>query len=161
PDRAQRLSVILLKLLALEYLAVAASAYVTTVFYHFVIWNQGPSVQKYLIASIGIATLVLIVSLAFKHYADIQIQPRHKFLWSGIGGVLLAFSLFFSIIFLLKIGADYSRGTFLIQFIGVSAAALSVRALGFAKVHSAISSADVKARRVAMIGDPQCVRQFV
>lgn len=161
PDRAQRLSVILLKLLALEYLAVAASAYFTTVLYHFVIWNHGPAIQKYIIASVGIATLVLVVSLAFKHYSDIQIQPRHKFLWSCVGGVLLAFSMFVSIIFLLKIGADYSRGTFLIQFIGVCAAALSVRALGFAKVHSAISSHDVKARRVAMIGDPQCVQQFV
>lgn len=160
-DQGQRLSAFLLRLLALEYLAVAVSAYLATVVYHLTIWNQGPSVQKYIVASIGIATLVLVISLAFQHHAELQIQPRHKFLWSGLGGALLAFSLFVSIIFLLKIGADYSRGTFLVQFVGVCAAVLSVRAVGFSKLLSAISSADLKARRVAMIGDSRYAQHFV
>ena len=159
-DQGQRLSAFLLRLLALEYLAVAASAYVATVVYHFVIWNQAPSLQKYIVASIGIATLVLLVSSTLRHYAEIQIQPLHKFLWSGIGAVLLAFSMFVSIIFLLKVGADYSRGSYLFQFVWVGAAVLSVRAVGFSKMHSAISSGHMKARRVVMIGHSQYVQQF-
>ena len=160
-DQGQRLSVYLLRYLALEYLAVAAAAYFATVVYHFVIWNQAPAVQQYVAASVAIAMLVLIVSSAFHHYAEIQIQPFHRFLWNGLGAVLLAFSLFVSSIFLLKIGADYSRGTFLVQFIAVSAAVLFVRAIGFSRVQSAIASAYVKARRVAMIGESRYVEQFV
>jgi Undecaprenyl-phosphate glucose phosphotransferase len=159
-DPTQRLSVFVSKLLAAEFLAIAASAYVATVAYHFAIWNQGPSVERYIGASLGLATLILVVSLALQHYAEIQIQPRHKFLWSGIGAVLLAFSLFVSIVFLLKIGADYSRGTFLFQFIGVTAAVLTARAIGFSKLHAAISGGHVKARRVALIGDSRHVQQF-
>src|SRR5215471_20930505 len=90
---SQRLSVFLCKLLAAEFAAIAASAYVATVAYHVAIWNQGPSVEKYIGASVGLATLILVISLALQHYDEIQIQPRHKFLWSGMGAVLLAFSL--------------------------------------------------------------------
>src|SRR5215470_5712361 len=160
-DLGQRLSAFLLRLLALEYLRVGAAAYVATVVYHFVILNQAPSAQKYVVASIGIATLELLVSSTLRHYAEIQIQPIHRFLWNGIGAVLLALSMFVAIIFLLKIGADYSRGTYLFQFVSVGAAVLSVRALGFSKMHSAISSGHMEARRVAMIGHSPYVRQFV
>ena len=160
-DRGERLSAFLLRLLALEFLAVAGSAYAATIAYHFVILNQAPAAQKYIVASLGIATLELLVSSTLRHYAEIQIQPVHKFLWNGIGAVLLALSMFVSIIFLLKIGADYSRGTYLFQFVWVGAAVLSVRAVGFSKMHSAISSGHMEARRVAMIGDSQDVRQFV
>jgi Undecaprenyl-phosphate glucose phosphotransferase len=159
-DLSQRLSVFVLKLLAAEFIAIAASAYVATVAYHFAVWNQGPPFQKYIAASLGLAALILVVSLSFRHYEDIQVQPPHKFLLSGVQTLLVSFSLFVSIIFLVKIGADYSRGTFLFQFIGVGAAVLSVRALALSKLRSAISLGHVKARRVVLIGNSRVVRQF-
>src|SRR5262249_31728291 len=90
----------------------------------------------------------------------IQIQPRHKFLWNGVVAVLLAFSLMLSVIFLLKIGGEYSRGAFLAQCLSVGAAVFAVRALTFSKVHSAIASGRIEARRVGINGESREVPQF-
>jgi len=54
----------------------------------------------------------LLAALGFKHYVGIQAQSRDRFMWSGIGAVALAFSLFLSLLFVFKIADWYSRGTF-------------------------------------------------
>ena len=161
PATRGRLSALLVKLGALEFFAVAVSAYLASLLYHFTVWQEGPLVVRYVAAASTIATLVLLVSIACRHFASVQIQPRHKFLWNGIGAVLLAFSLFLSLIFLLKIGGDYSRGAFVFQCVAVGAAVLSVRAVGFSKVHSAIASGEIEARRVVMIGGLHDTSQFI
>ena len=108
------------KIMAAEFLAVAAAAFVASLgYYNFVMFSPLP-VQQYILAALFIATLVSLVSIGFQHFSAIQMWPLHVLLWSGIGAVGLAFSLLVSTIFLLKIAEDYSRGMFFFQVICVA-----------------------------------------
>ena len=68
--------------------------------------------------------------------------------------MLLAFSLFLSFMFLFKIGNWYSRGTFILQFFGVSIGLLITRGAIRAYICRAIRSGAVEARRAVLVGDP-------
>jgi Undecaprenyl-phosphate glucose phosphotransferase len=137
-----------------EFLAVGSSAYIASAIYHFTISLSWPPPDKYIFASFSIATLVLIVSVALRQFADIQSQPRHKFLWNGFLAVGLAFSLFLSCMFLLKFSDDYSRGAFLFQIVAASIAVVIERAISFSRLQFATRTGDIEARRVVLIGKP-------
>ncbi|HSY28189.1 MAG TPA: hypothetical protein VK832_11840, partial [Burkholderiaceae bacterium] len=94
-----------------------------------------------------------MVALSFKQYVAIQAQSRDRYMWSGIGTTLLAFSLFLSVLFLFKIADWYSRGTFFFQFFGASAAILIVRGTMHSRVRRAIQSGAVAARTAVIVGD--------
>ena len=97
----------------------------------------------------------------FKHYVGVQVQSRDRFLWSGIGAVALAFSLFLSLLFVFKIADWYSRGTFFFQFIGAATAILITRGTIHAHIRRAIASGAVEARRAVVIGDPNDDREIL
>jgi Undecaprenyl-phosphate glucose phosphotransferase len=67
--------------------------------------------------------------------------------------VALAFSMFLSTMFLLKLADMYSRGTFIVQFVVVGIAVLTTRALWFGRLKSAVASGLIEARRAVVIGD--------
>ena len=77
----------------------------------------------------------------------------HRFLWTGIGAVVLAFSFFLSALFLLKVTDEYSRATYFSQLVAVSLAILGARAMGHGAIRSAISAGRVEARRAILIGN--------
>src|SRR3954468_3251363 len=68
------LSALLIKLGALEFFAIAFSAYLASTLYHLAVWHEGPVVVRYAVAACAIATLVLVVSTACRHFSSIQIQ---------------------------------------------------------------------------------------
>jgi Undecaprenyl-phosphate glucose phosphotransferase len=145
----------------IEFLTVACATYLASTIYYRVILLRWPPSEQYVPAAFFASTLVMLASLGFRQFVAIGAQPLHRFLWNGLGAVAVAFSFFLSAIFILKIGNDYSRGTFFCQFIGVAAATSSVRTLGYAKLHSAISSGRVEARRAVLIGDPAHSQQLM
>ena len=157
PDRTtarlENLFILLAKLAAAEFFAVATAAYATSLIYYVAVLRTGPAGQAYIWPALFIASLVLLFSLGFGHYQKLQIQPLHRFLWTGIGAVVLAFSFFLSALFLLKVTDDYSRGTYFAQLVAVALAVLGVRAVGHATVRSAISAGRVEARRAVLIGN--------
>jgi Undecaprenyl-phosphate glucose phosphotransferase len=139
----------------IEFLAVACSAYFALYIYHFFFlrtwsWNQ---FAVYTPAAIAIATLVILISFGFHNFSAIRRQDRHKFMWSGIGAVALAFSFLLTFLFLTQLGDFYSRGTLLFQVVGAGFAVGVTRALFYSWLHSAIASERIEARRVALIGD--------
>lgn len=139
----------------IEFLAVASSAFLSAFVYHLVVlksWSRANFVA-YSPAAIVIATLVVLISYGFKNYSSIRRQDRHKFLWSGIGAVALAFSTFLTILFLAQFGELYSRATLIIQFCSACLAVGAARALFYSWLHSAIASDRIEARRIALIGD--------
>jgi Undecaprenyl-phosphate glucose phosphotransferase len=97
---------------------------------------------------------VLLTALGFKHYVGIQAKSRDWFMWSGIGAVALAFSVFLSMLFVLKIADWYSRGTFFFQFVGTGVVVLIARANTHTRIRRAIRSGAVEARRAVLVGDP-------
>ena len=155
----RRLNAILATYAAIEFLYVGFSAFISSEIYHRAILQTPSRLQNYILAAIIIATLVSLVSLGFRNLIGIKAQPRHVFLWSGIGTIGLAFSIFLTILFVTKHTDDYSRGTFVFQVLGVSVAMLCLRTAFYSWLQSAIASNRVEARRVALIGDTdQCAK---
>jgi Undecaprenyl-phosphate glucose phosphotransferase len=144
---------------AIEFLVVGLSAYVASFAYHYIGSNSAPPAYEYVPAAIFIALVVLLFSIGFRHFEAIQTQPRHRFLWSGIAAVGLAFSLFLSTLFLFKISEVYSRGSFIFQVLTVGVAVVATRAVAYSWLQSTIAAGLLAARRVVLIGeDTLCLR---
>jgi Undecaprenyl-phosphate glucose phosphotransferase len=155
--RTRSLSGALAKIIAIEFFAVALSAYLASFLYHYFGTNAWPPAY-HVPAAFFIAALVLLVSTALHHFEAIQTQPRHRFLWSGAGAVALAFSLFLTTMFLFKF--DYSRGSFIFQILTVGIAMVGARAVVYSWLQSAIATGLLAARRVVLIGDDILCSQF-
>jgi hypothetical protein len=109
--------------------------------------------DQYIPAALFIALLVLLNALGFKHYACVQVQSRDRFMWSGLGAVALAFSLFLSLLFLFKLAEWYSRGAFFFQFGAAAVAILILRGTMHGRICRAVQAGVVEARRSVLIGD--------
>jgi Undecaprenyl-phosphate glucose phosphotransferase len=156
-----RLPIFLTHLAAIEFVLVAATAYAAAVGYHFVmlgLWNFTP---RYVGAASYLSILVLLISIGFRHYTTIQTRPRHMFWCNGLGDVALAFSILLSTMFILKLTDEYSRATFMLQFVSVAGVVMCVRALSHSWVSSASALGVLEARRVVLIGDPHHFPDFV
>ena len=103
----------------IEFFAVASSAYFASALYHFITFNSLQAKPAYVLAALVIATLVLAISIAFRSFVAFRRQSRHIFLWRGIGAVLLAFSIFLTILFFTQSAEAYSRGSLIFQIISV------------------------------------------
>ena len=136
-----------------EFLLVGTAAYLGSVVYHRLLLLDWPDLQKYVPAAVLLAILVSLGSLEFRHFATIQVQLRHQFLWNVVGAVTLAFSFFLSIIFLLKTEDAYSRGSFLFQLATVGTVVLAMRATAHSRLRSVIAAGRIDPRRVVLIGD--------
>lgn len=137
-----------------EFLVVAASTYLASILYHKISFGALPTLKEYTDEALLIAILFTIVSLGFRHFSMAQRQQLHLHLWSGVGAVALAFAGFLTAIFLLKMSKDFSRGTFIVQIIGVSITICISRALSHLWLRSAFAAGRIEARRAILIGDP-------
>jgi Undecaprenyl-phosphate glucose phosphotransferase len=154
PAAVGRLEPLVARIVTIEFLVIAGTCYLASAIYYETFLSEWPSAQQqYVPAALSIALLVLLAALGFKHYVGVQAQSRDRFMWSGMGAVALAFSLFLSLLFVLKIADWYSRGTFFFQFLGASAAMLIVRGTMHAHVRRAIQSGVVEARRALLVGN--------
>ncbi len=160
PTRVRRLNTILTIYAAIEFLAVAGSAYFASLIYHRVILQSWPDTTGYIQAALVIAILVSLISLGFRNFNALQRQPRHIFLWRGVGSVVLAFSIFLTILFVAKFTEGYSRGTFIFQIACVGVTVASMRAFFYSWKQSAIVSSRIEARRVALIGNTLHCSEF-
>jgi putative colanic acid biosynthesis UDP-glucose lipid carrier transferase len=158
--QARSLSEAIARIVAIEFFAVGLSAYLASFVYHYVGSNLWPPAYQYGPAAAFIALLVLAFSVTFRHFEAIQTQPRHRFLWNGIGAVGLAFSLFVTTLFLFKISEDYSRGSFVFQILTVAIAMVGTRAITYSWLQSAIATGRLAARRVVLIGEETICSQF-
>src|SRR5580704_3276390 len=136
----ENLSVLLFWIAAGEFVTVAVTAYVTALSYSYLVLQAWPPSATYVSAALYIASLILLVSLAFRDYPTLQTQPLHRFLWNGIGAVALAFSFFLSTLFLLKVTEEYSRATFFIQLVAVTVTVLALRTIGHGRIQAAIAA---------------------
>jgi Undecaprenyl-phosphate glucose phosphotransferase len=160
PSKAGGLYIVRLKIMAVEFLAVAISAYLATVIYQVTVVSSSAPLRQYILADLFLAAVVSLVSVGFRHFSSIQTRPLHVLLWNGIGAVGLAFLSLLSTVFLLKLTGDYSRGTFVFQIVCVSAVVICVRLMSYSWVHSAIALGAIEARHVVLVGDPRRCVQF-
>jgi Undecaprenyl-phosphate glucose phosphotransferase len=147
------LSVVLAVFVAIEFLAVAVSAYLASVIYFRVVFGSWFAPVAYVFASFYIATLNSSFSLMFRHHLAILRKARHVFMWNGLGSVGLSFSIFVSTIFFLKVAEYYSRGSFIFQIIAVSITVLTARAALYSWLRSLVAAGSLEARRVVLLGN--------
>jgi Undecaprenyl-phosphate glucose phosphotransferase len=138
-----------------EFLAVACSAYFASTGYHYITYGYGvfQANPAYVLAAAVIATLVLVISIAFHNFFAFRRQARHIFLWRGIGSVALAFSAFLTILFFTQSAEAYSRGTLIFQIVCVASSVIITRTIFHSWLQSATASNRIEARRVVLIGD--------
>lgn len=147
------ISTILTIYAAIEFLAVACSAYFASLIYHFAVLRAWPDVTHYTVAATAVAMLVLGISLASRNFVAVRRQTRHVFVWRGLGAVALSFPIFLTILYFTHFVELYSRGTFLFQVACVSITVISMRALFYSWLQHALVSNQIEARRVVLIGD--------
>jgi Undecaprenyl-phosphate glucose phosphotransferase len=153
PAKFENLSRFIFRAAAIEFLAVAGVASATSVAYDLAIGRAPSATWRYAVPAFAIAALVLAVSLALRHYATLQTQPLHRFLWNGGAAAGAAVSLLLAALFLLKVSDDYSRATFLVQSAAVTVAVVAMRAALHARVRSALSAGRIEARRAVLLGE--------
>jgi Undecaprenyl-phosphate glucose phosphotransferase len=160
PLRTRPLSEAVAKILTLEFAVIVTAAYVGSLLYHFIGSKTWPAPYQYIPAALAIGLLVAIVSLTSHHFESIQTQPRHRFIWNGLGAVGLAFSFFLTALFVFKVSEGYSRGSFFTQILSVAFAVAATRSLTFSWVQSAIAAGLLAARRVILIGEEDLCSHF-
>jgi Undecaprenyl-phosphate glucose phosphotransferase len=148
-----RLERLLAKIITIEFSSIALVCFLTSNLYFYTVLTFAPATLEYVSAAVSIALVIVLLSLGLKQYVAIQAQPRDRFMLSGLGAVGLGFSLFLSLLFLLKIGDWYSRATFFAQFFSVAATILVTRAMIHSYVRRAIRSGAVEARKAVLVGD--------
>jgi Undecaprenyl-phosphate glucose phosphotransferase len=158
--QSRRLSEAVTKMAVLEFAAVGASAYLASILYHYISSDYLPPAQQYGLAAIVIALVLSFLSVRFRHYESLQTQPRHRFLWAGVGAVGLTFSLFLSGLFLFKISEGYSRGSFIFQIFAIAIVVVGLRAVSHSWLQSAIASGVLAARSVVLVGEDALCRKF-
>jgi Undecaprenyl-phosphate glucose phosphotransferase len=156
----RRLSEVVAKIVVSEFTAAGISAYLASIFYHYISSDYWPPLHQYGTAAITIALMLSLFSIAFRHFDSLQMQPRHRFLWNGVGVVGLTFSLFLSGLFLLKISEGYSRGSFIFQVLAVGIVVVGLRAVAYSWLQAAIASGVLAARSVVLVGEDTPCRSF-
>ena len=151
-QRPRRLSEVLYKFVALEFVAIFLAASFAMGLYYWIVLGAHVSVSFCVPGALAIATLIVLVSIGFHHYAKIQSRRKRWYVRAGIGAVGLAFSLFLSLLFLSKVADHYSRGAFFFQFVVVSMVIVGVRAITSNRLLAAIARNEIEARRVVLIG---------
>src|SRR5262249_12722528 len=155
-----RLLVFLGRWAAIEFILVGVAACATAVGYHATMLGSWKLTSAYAGAALFLSILVLLISIGFRHATAVQKRPRHRFFINGLATVALAFSIFLSTMFILKLTDEYSRATFMLQFVSVTGVVMCVRALLYSRLRSAIETGALEARRVVLVGDPRYFTQF-
>jgi Undecaprenyl-phosphate glucose phosphotransferase len=148
-----RLTTVLIAYAAMEFLAVTCSTFLAQLIYHHFLFGSWQTSPKSIFPAILIATLVLFISIGTRSLNIIRTRPQYVFLWKGLEAVALAFSIFLSIMFVVKLSSEYSRVTFVSQIIGVCLTVTSMRVLFYSWLRSAIITNKIEARRVALVGN--------
>jgi Undecaprenyl-phosphate glucose phosphotransferase len=154
PHRLNRnMRAVVAVMVATEYFTAALASYLASLIYGWAFVGSTLPETPYILSAICIAGLVIAIALGFRQFLSIHTQPRHSFIIQGLGAIVLAFSLFLSMLFLFKFAENYSRGTFLLQFLSVCTAVLWSRVAWHRAVHNAISRGAIQAQRVILVGD--------
>jgi Undecaprenyl-phosphate glucose phosphotransferase len=155
PGRSMRASAtaFLARCVLIEFLAVLDGAYLSGRIYSQTVWPPVAADATYVISAILLAVGILITSLCCRHFDSFQIQPRHRVLWNGATAVTITFTFLLSGLFLLKIGSEYSRATFILQIAVIGGLVLAVRTYAHAELRSLILRERVSARRAVVVGE--------
>jgi Undecaprenyl-phosphate glucose phosphotransferase len=149
----KRLQTIAAQLAAGEFLTVAMVAYLGAALYHQAAVQCWPDPATYIPAVLALASVELSLALAAGHYARMDAQNRELFVLNGVKAVVLAFALFLSSVFLLKVADVYSRGAFFLQLLSTAVAVCALRARMFSRMQALFAAGRIEVRQAVLVGD--------
>ncbi|MGJ5206485.1 exopolysaccharide biosynthesis polyprenyl glycosylphosphotransferase [Bradyrhizobium sp. HKCCYLR20261] len=141
------------KFIALEFGTVSTTAYLTSLFYHRLVVPELPIAAEYTSAAVLLAALYCGAALGLRDFTHLQNFRHRRLLWNAIRATSIAFAFLVSGMFLLKISDEYSRGAFVVQFITVCLATLSLRGVLISRQQRALERGELSLRRAFIVGD--------
>src|SRR5208282_3043773 len=153
--KAEKFGIYYARMALMDFVTVAATAYLTGLTYHTLMLQplEDPDRSRYIITALFLSSASVLISLASRQFAAVRLQQQYKFLLGGVGSIALAFSLLLSTMFLLKLSAEYSRATLLLQFVAVTVAVVAERAISHSRLRFLVKSGRIESKRVVLIGD--------
>jgi Undecaprenyl-phosphate glucose phosphotransferase len=112
-----------------EFVAVSISAYLASFLYYRIIFERNPPGSQYVKAALLIATFYFAICMIDDQYNLLGDKWARRSISRGIGAIAVAFALFLSFSFFLKVADEYSRGTLMSQLALVLPAVITVRIL--------------------------------
>ncbi len=158
--RQRRLGDVLYMIAAAEFAVIFFAVIFTVSAYYLVFLRADLAPSLYIPSAAVIAGLVVVFSAGFRHYVKLQSQRKRWYVTVGIGSVILSFSIFLTLLFLLKATDAYSRGAFFCQFFVAAIAIVGMRSLTHNNFRAAIARNAIEARRVVLIGRRDHCVQF-
>jgi Undecaprenyl-phosphate glucose phosphotransferase len=154
-QRAEKFGIYYARMALMDFVTVAVTAYLTGFMYHALVLQplEDPELSLYFTTALFLSSTSLMISLASRQFATVQLQQQYKFLLSGVGSVALAFSLLLSAMFLLKLSGEYSRAALSLQFVAVTIAVVAERAISHSRLRFLVKSGRIESKRVVLIGD--------
>ena len=144
--KAEKFGFYYARMALMDFVTVAATSYLTGVMYHALALQplEEPERSIYVLTALFLSSASLLISLVSRQFATVRLQQQYKFLLSGVGSVALAFSLLLSTMFLLKLSAEYSRATLLLQFVAVTVAVVAERAISHSRLRFLVKSGRIE-----------------
>ncbi|MCG2643797.1 MULTISPECIES: exopolysaccharide biosynthesis polyprenyl glycosylphosphotransferase [Bradyrhizobium] len=143
-----------LRLLILEFVTVAAAAYLASKLYHAIVVPDVTAATRYFPAALLLATLYCFGTLWLGDTAHLLNFRRRQLLWNAVRATVLAFCFLLSGMFLLKTSDEYSRGAFFAQLVAVWVATLAMRGILIRHQERALGRGRLALRRAFLVGDP-------
>jgi Undecaprenyl-phosphate glucose phosphotransferase len=106
---------------------VAITALFACLTYHSVVWGGLPDVPSYAAHSLTLAGLYGAICLVDDQYDLLGAAWNENGIQRGAGALVIAFVVFLTVLFLTDTIADYSRGTFVTQFLLALPAQMAAR----------------------------------
>jgi putative colanic acid biosynthesis UDP-glucose lipid carrier transferase len=147
--------------IAFEFAFLGVAAYLGSSIYHQATHGNWAPFEQSGSSAIFVAALVMLTAMTLRQFVAIQVQPRVKFVLSGLSAVAVAFVLLLSTLFFLKIAEGYSRGAFALQFVFVCAAICFSRVAIYYYLQTALAHGSLEAKRIVLIGNEDQCATFI
>lgn len=159
--RAWKFHSVIPLIIAFEFALLGLAANLGSSIYHLATHGDWAPSEQRGSSAIFVAALVMLTAVTLRQFVAIQVQPRFKFVLSGLSAVAVAFALLLSTLFFLKIAVDYSRGAFAFQFVFVCAAVCFSRAAIYYYLQAALAHGSLEAKRIVLIGNEDQCATFI
>jgi undecaprenyl-phosphate galactose phosphotransferase/putative colanic acid biosynthesis UDP-glucose lipid carrier transferase len=143
-------------ILTADLLAICCASYAADYTYHTLIAHIPPSFQNALTSGISVGLIYFLISCFDDHgVKSLSTIPARRIAWKFI----VSLSIFLTSVFLLKVGAVFSRGQFLCFAVGGLLLLFANRQLFAVALRAGLVKVAIKPQRLAVIGSSSELRR--
>jgi Undecaprenyl-phosphate glucose phosphotransferase len=149
----KRLSGAIARMAVAEFLTIATMGLVIATAHGAVAHlDAGSLFQLYLPIVLGLAAIDQVLVFSSGQYDRLHAQSKEFFCLSGLGALLVAFSLLVTALYLVGHAPGLDRTCLLLQFAGIAVMTVAVRAIYHSQLQEMVRSGAIETRRAIVIG---------